>query len=96
MDCAIGHDEIKDILISKRALWLAGENTIEHLRAEIDGNFSWLIMVGASSEHCLAWKIVRTALSCIKIKMQYLWGERTIVKWIIALGSKVSNTISDI
>lgn len=39
MDCAIDHDEIKDILISKRALWLAGENTIEHWRAEIDRNF---------------------------------------------------------
>lgn len=39
MDCAIDHDEIKDILISKRALWLSGVNTIEYLRAEIDRKF---------------------------------------------------------
>lgn len=48
MDCAIDLDEIKDILISERALWLARENTIEHLRVEIDRNFCSLIMVGAS------------------------------------------------
>lgn len=48
MDCVIDHDEIKDILISKRSLWLAGENSIEHLSAEIDRNLCRLIMVGAS------------------------------------------------
>lgn len=60
MDCAIDQDEIKDILISKRALWLSGENTIEYLRAEVDKKFCWLIIVGASTDYCLAQKIVRT------------------------------------
>lgn len=82
MDCVIDHDEIKDILISKRSLWLAGENTIEHLSSEIDRNLCWLIIVGASFWTLLSLEDCENSTSwywqCIKIKIQY---EKELLEW---------------